>query len=58
MDSYSVVMDVSMLKNAAQTNISESLELLNIKLILYFIFLGVLPAYAVYKVKLVENSYK
>jgi len=58
MNSYHVVIDYTMLRNAMQTDISESLDLLNFKLVLYFIFLGVLPSYYIYRVALVKRTLK
>jgi len=58
MNSYSVVMDVSMIRNMMQTNIHESLDLLTIKQTAYFVFFGLLPAYGIYKVKLEERGLK
>ena len=47
MDSYGIVIDDGMLQNTAQTNMAEALDLLNLKLLAYFVVLGVLPAIAV-----------
>ena len=52
MDTYHVVLDDSMLRNTLQTDMKESLDLLSIKQVLYFIFLGLLPAYFVFKAPL------
>ena len=56
MDTYHVVVDENMIRNTLQTDIKESLDLLSIKQVLYFIFLGVLPAYAVFKTPIVYNK--
>jgi len=58
MDTYHVIIDKLMIQNSLQTNLNESLDLLSFKLLLYVIFLGVLPAYLVYKVKLKPISFK
>ena len=58
MNSYHIVIDYSMLRNAMQTDISESLDLLSFQLVLYFIFLGVLPSYYIYRVTLVKRTLK
>ncbi len=58
MNSYGIVLDSDMLTNAVQTNLSESLDLLNTSLILYLLFLGLLPSYLVYKAKLSIGSLK
>jgi lipid A ethanolaminephosphotransferase len=49
MDSYGVVIDSNMLDNAAQTNITESKELLTTKLVWRVIVFGFLPAYFILK---------
>jgi len=49
MQSYHVIIDDEMIRNLVQTNIAESFDLLTPTLLLYFIFLGLLPAYLVYK---------
>jgi len=58
MDSYHVVIDTHMIRNALQTNINESLDLLNLKLVGYFLFLGVLPSYLVYRTPIVYRGIK
>lgn len=52
MDSFNVVIDASMLQNIAQTNVAESSDLFSLKLIIYVLLLGVLPAVWVYRVDL------
>lgn len=49
MDSYGVVINDEMLRNAALTHAAEVRDLLNLKLLAYVLLLGVLPAIAVYK---------
>ncbi|WP_457437584.1 phosphoethanolamine transferase [Pseudomonas sp. TE3786] len=44
MSQYGVVIDLGMLRNAAQTNPTEVRDLLSLKLALYVLFLGILPA--------------
>ncbi|WP_348542139.1 phosphoethanolamine--lipid A transferase [Sulfurimonas sp. C5] len=58
MNSYKVVIDDTMIRNMMQTDMAESLDLLSIKQVLYFIFLGLLPAFAVYKAKIEYRSFK
>ena len=58
MNSYHVVIDSSMIQNSMQTDLNESLDLFSIKLILYVVFLGILPSYLVYKSKLEQLSFK
>mgnify|MGYP002641673778 FL=1 len=58
MNSYHAVIDDSMLRNMMQTDISESLDLLNFKLVLYFISLGLLPSYYIYRVSFPTRTLK
>ncbi|MFK5925136.1 MAG: phosphoethanolamine--lipid A transferase [Desulfuromusa sp.] len=50
-NSYSVIIDDTMIQNVLETNASESLDLINGKLFLYLFLLGILPAWLIYKVK-------
>jgi lipid A ethanolaminephosphotransferase len=52
MNTYHVVIDDSMIRNSLQTDMAESLDLFTLKLVLYVVFLGLLPSYLVYKVKI------
>ena len=56
MNTYDVVIDDSMIRNALQTDIHESLDLLNQKLSLYILFLGVIPSYLVYKTRILYHN--
>ncbi len=58
MNTYHVIIDATMIRNMMQTNIHESLDLLSVKQVLYFVFFGLLPAYYVYKIKLEERGLK
>ena len=58
MNSYSVVIDDSMIRNMMQTNIHESMDLLTLKQVLYFVFLGLLPSLYIYKVKIEKRPLK
>ena len=58
MNSYHVVIDETMIRNMMQTNLNESLDLLSIKQVLYFIFFGLLPSMLIYKIKLEDRSFK
>ena len=58
MNSYNVIIDESMIRNMMQTNIDESMDLVTLKQITYLVFLGLLPAYIVYKVKITYRSFK
>jgi len=56
MDTFHVVIDSSMIRNALQTDLHESLDLLNFRLIGYFLLLGVLPSYLVYRTPVTYGS--
>ena len=58
MNSYNVVIDDSMIRNMMQTNMHESLDLLTLKQMLYFICLGLLPSVYVYKVEIKRQAFK
>jgi len=58
MDTYHVVIDDSMIRNSMQTNLNESSDLLSLKLIIYIVLLGLLPAYFIYKTKIDYKSFK
>jgi len=58
MNSYNVVIDDSMIRNMMQTNLHESLDLVTLKQVLYFVFLGLLPSWYVYKVEIIKRSWK
>ncbi len=52
MNNYNVIIDSNMIRNTLQTNISEAGDLFTVKLILYVIFLGIIPSFFIYKVKI------
>ncbi len=56
MDSYNVVIDDGMIINALDTDVSESLDLFSLKLVIYFLLLGLLPSYYIYRVNIVTGS--
>jgi len=58
MHSYHIVVDESMLRNILQTNMHESMDLLTIKQVLYFLLFGVLPSFFIYKSKIEYKSFK
>ena len=58
MNTYNTVFDTNMLRNILQTNSSESLDLVNFKLFLYFMLLGVLPSIFIYKINITYGSIK
>ena len=58
MNTYNVIIDDSMIRNTLQTNLAESMDLLTFKQLLYLVFLGLIPAYFVYRVPLSKRSVK
>jgi lipid A ethanolaminephosphotransferase len=58
MNSYHVIIDETMIQNMLQTNVDESMDLLSLKQLFYFLFLGVLPSVLVYKSKIEYTSFK
>lgn len=58
MDSYNVVIDTGMIENIVSTNVSESSDLFSFKLVIYFILLGILPAWYIYQTKIEYGSLK
>lgn len=58
MDTYGVMIDDGMLINALQTDGAETLGLLSLKMGLYFVLLGVVPSYLVYKTKITYGTFK
>ena len=58
MNSYSVVIDTEMIRNSMQTNLHESLDLFNLQLLLYLLFLALIPAYIVYKIPIEYRGVK
>ena len=59
-EQYSVIFDTSMIENILSTNVDESLTYLNIYSLLYFLFLGLLPAVLLFfvKIKYAKNILK
>ena len=56
MDTYNIIIDETMIQNILNTDMAESLDLLSLKLILYVLFTGVLPAFFVYRSRIVFRS--
>ncbi|PKF74107.1 phosphoethanolamine--lipid A transferase EptA [Chryseobacterium sp. PMSZPI] len=57
-NTYSVIIDESMIGNIFNTNYEESSSFFSFKLILYVIFLGILPSVFIIKVKIINDSLK
>lgn len=58
MNTYNVVIDTTMIQNILATDSRETLDLFSIEFVLYLVLLGVLPAYVVYRVKLIPQPFK
>lgn len=50
MSQYGVLIDAGMLRNFAETNVTEVRDLLSLKLLAYIVFLGVVPSWLLWKV--------
>ncbi len=58
MSTYNVVIDDSMIRNAVQTDMHESMDLFTIKQLAYLLILGILPALLIYKTKIEYGTLK
>lgn len=58
MDLYDVVIDSHMIQNLLETNIKESADLLSLKQLLYFLFLGLIPSIIVYRINILPMTLK
>ena len=58
MNNYGVVIDHTMIQNIFTTNVKEATELFSFKLVLYILFLWLLPALWVYGVKVRYGTWK
>ena len=58
MNTYNVVIDDSMIRNMMQTDMKETMDLLSLKQLFYFVLLGLLPAYIIYKIPITYVSTK
>ncbi len=58
MSTYQVVIDDSMIRNAMQTDMHESMDLFTIKQLVYILLLGILPAFLIYKTKIEYGTLK
>ncbi|KAF2329072.1 phosphoethanolamine--lipid A transferase EptA [Flavobacterium daemonense] len=57
-NTYSVIIDESMIGNVLNTNYEESSSFFSFKLILYLIFLGILPSIYIIKVNTIKDELK
>lgn len=58
MDTYSTVIDDTMLLNILKTDANESLDLITLKLFFYIIFLFIVPMFLIYKTEVKEALFK
>jgi len=58
MDSYHIVVDKGMIHNTLETDMQESIGLLNSHLLLYLFLIGILPSYFVYKTNIRKLGFK
>jgi len=56
MDTYNTVLDSTMIENIFSTSTREAVDLFSIKLLLYILFLGILPAAFVYMARIKYKS--
>lgn len=56
MDTFNVVIDKTMLINVAQTNVKEATDLFTLKMVLYVLFLGILPTVLIFKAPIPQLS--
>lgn len=56
MDSYNTVINDEMIDNILSTDVSESLDLFSMNLVLYVIFLGIIPSIFIYKTHITFRS--
>ena len=57
-NTYSVIIDESMIGNVLNTNYSESSSFFSIKLVLYVVFLGIMPSIFIIKAKIITVTVK
>lgn len=58
MDTYDIVIDTHMIDNVLQTNFNESVDLFSVTLIFYVLFMGLIPSYLIYRIKIQYESLK
>ncbi|MBE0556033.1 MAG: DUF1705 domain-containing protein, partial [Proteobacteria bacterium] len=51
MNTFNVVIDAEMFRNVSQTNAAETMDLMNFKLLSYFLLLGVVPSVLIYRAR-------
>ncbi len=58
MQTYNIIIDITMIENTVQTDMSEASDLMSWKLFGYVILLGVIPSYIIYKTPLVYCGFR
>ena len=58
MDSYNVVIDDAMIRNTLNTNMSESMDLVSLRLLVYVMLLGIGPSFFIYKTTIQYQVFK
>ena len=58
MDSYNVLLDVTMIQNLLSTDVAEAADLISFKMILYVVFFGILPSAYIYNVNIIYAGVK
>lgn len=58
MDTYTVVINDTMIDSIVSTDMGESLDLFSIRQMLYLIFLGIVPSILIYRAKIPYRSFK
>ena len=58
MNTYNIVVDDDMIRNTLQTDMKESMDLFSFKQVWYFLCLGLVPAYVIYKIPIHYGSFK
>lgn len=58
MDSYNILIDVSMIKNSMETDINETSDLISLTMLFYVLLLGILPSIFVYSADIQFRPFK
>lgn len=58
MNTYNVILDDTMIQNVMETNLNESMDLLNWKFLAYLLFLGMIPSWLIYRAPVVYGTFK
>lgn len=58
MDAYQVIVDDDMIDNVLRTDPAESFDLISMKMMLYLVLMGLVPAYLVYRAPIVMQTFR